>query len=78
MRILVAEDEAKVAGHIRRGLVEAGYRHLDVVQWLHQAREIGLCSSFLPRWNPVTRPELVNYLHRMMGGDPGVPIKSLE
>ena len=62
MRILIAEDEAKVAEHIRRGLGEAGYA-VDVA-----------VDGAEARWLAENHPYDAMVLDVMMPGQDGVPV----
>lgn len=74
MRILVAEDEAKVANHLRRGLTEAGYS-VDVAAdgpealWLasNHAYDALVCDVMMPGHDGVT---VVRQLRRKGVGMP--------
>jgi hypothetical protein len=42
-----------------QAMVAKGYRRRAVVQWLDEARRMGLASTFIPPWSPPTRQELL-------------------
>lgn len=57
-----AENEFRLYG---AALVRSGHRRIDVGRWLESARETGMGSSFIPRWSPSTREEILGRLADM-------------
>lgn len=63
MRILVIEDEQKIAGFLQRGLTEEGHQ-VDVVRDLAAARAAVHDETYDPRGKQVSRRSLLQSNHR--------------
>jgi hypothetical protein len=53
-----------------QALVRLGYRHRDVSAWLEEARAVGVDSTFIPKWSPPTREELLHWLQHRVFREP--------